>query len=117
MHILCKAGGLMIHDCPFTGWPDHGFYNLNPTLFWDLAAANHYEVLRIALGDIKNKTVIIIESREHVHELAMQRQLPENSELFVVLRKTTDAPFAIPHQGIYNGSLSSQAKNSWTTLR
>lgn len=117
IHFRCKTGGIMIHDCPFTGWTDHGFYNLNPTLFWDLSAANHYEILRMAIGDIGAKTLQNIESREHVHELAKNKRLPENSELFVVLRKTTDAPFQIPVQGIYSNGLSEQAREAWATLR
>src|SRR5207253_2432277 len=30
MHDLTVPGGLMIHESPFTGWIDHGFYNLHP---------------------------------------------------------------------------------------
>lgn len=37
----------MIHGMPFHGWIDHGFYCFQPTFYWDLAAANRYEPLKV----------------------------------------------------------------------
>jgi hypothetical protein len=45
VHERTFPGGLMIHAFPFVGWLDHGFYNFNPTLIADLAAANQYAFL------------------------------------------------------------------------
>jgi SAM-dependent methyltransferase len=50
-HWLCKPGGVMLHILPFTPWINHGFYNYNPILFRDLAAANGYEIKFFLIGD------------------------------------------------------------------
>ncbi len=45
IHELTKPGGLMLHVMPFQGWVDHGFFNFQPTLYWDLAESNNYDVV------------------------------------------------------------------------
>lgn len=50
-HHLCKKGGIMLHVLPFSRWINHGFYNYNPILFRDLAAACGYEIIFRAIGD------------------------------------------------------------------
>jgi hypothetical protein len=30
---------------PFLGWVDRGFFNFQPTFYWDLAEANGYHVV------------------------------------------------------------------------
>jgi hypothetical protein len=49
-HNLCRPGGAMLHCLPFFNWLNHGFYNFNPLLFVDLAAANGYELLRLSVA-------------------------------------------------------------------
>jgi hypothetical protein len=49
-HNLCGPGGVMLHCLPFFNWLNHGFYNFNPLLFVDLAAANEYELLRLSVA-------------------------------------------------------------------
>lgn len=70
MHDRCIDGGVMIHESPFTGWIDHGFYCLQPTLFYDVAAANGYEIVLVAIEQIDSGTIIRLESRDHVASLA-----------------------------------------------
>jgi hypothetical protein len=117
MHDACKVGGLMIHDAPFTGWVDHGFYCLQPTLFYDLARVNNYELLSVWVCNVAAKSHWIIECREGVHELAKAGTLPDNGMLLVAFRKTVDSPFAIPMQGVYEGAVSGQAMANWHSLR
>jgi hypothetical protein len=117
MHDACADGGLMVHDAPFTGWIDHGFYCLQPTLFYDLAAANCYEVVRVAIHTIEGQQIIPLEGRDHVSKLAAAGTLPPNSMLFVALRKYGDKPFKIPTQGVYAGALSAAGKQAWERLR
>jgi SAM-dependent methyltransferase len=50
IHNLCRPDGLMLHCLPFFNWLNHGFYNFNPLLFIDLAAANGYEILRLSVA-------------------------------------------------------------------
>lgn len=117
MHAACKIGGLMIHESPFTGWIDHGFYCLQPTLFYDLAAANGYEIVSVSIEQIEQGLILAVESRDHVIELAKRGELPDNSMLFVVFRKRAATPFAIPVQGYYAQTLSEAARKAWGELR
>ena len=43
MASLVKEGGWVLHENPFN-WGNHGFWNLNPTLFVDFYEANGFEV-------------------------------------------------------------------------
>lgn len=117
IHQHCRDGGLMIHDAPFTGWIDHGFYTFQPTLFYDLAAANNYEIERIAIHEIKSRLIVTIEQRDHIAQLASMGQIPNNALLFVVLRKRGSAKFTLPLQGYYSQSLSAQGMEAWWNLR
>lgn len=42
---MCELGGEIVHAAPTNNWPNHGFYQLSPTLFHDYYAANGFEVL------------------------------------------------------------------------
>lgn len=117
MHDACEVGGLMIHEGPFTGWTDHGFYNLQPTLFWDVARVNGYEVVKVAIEHLASRSIIHVESREQILELRRRDQLPDNAMLWVAMRKTRDAPFVVPIQGVYSGQVSTEATEAWKQLR
>lgn len=45
---LVKPGGWIIHENP-ANWGNHGFYNLNPTLFADFYEQNGFEVQELKL--------------------------------------------------------------------
>lgn len=117
MHDMTIAGGLMIHDAPFTGWIDHGFYTLQPTLFYDLAAANGYEVCRVYITEIRGDYVQRVESRDSIPKLAEEGKIPMNAALFVVLRKLFDQPFRLPFQGYYAQTLSPAGQRAWSEMR
>lgn len=115
MHDHCATGGLMIHDAPFTGWIDHGFYTLQPGLFYDLAAANGYEVVRVFVTELRTNTVIPVEGRDHIAMLADAGKIPMNAGLVVVLRKLGERAFKLPWQGYYSGQLSEAGRKAWET--
>jgi hypothetical protein len=118
MHDYTVPGGMMIHESPFTGWIEHGFYNLQPTLFYDLADFNEYLVLGMFVQDLTNRTILQIRERDQVYEYIKKRELPENSMLFTVLVKGPhDRPFQIPIQGYYRQSLSPIGMDAWQNLR
>src|SRR4030095_15846469 len=117
MHEFTVDGGLMIHEAPFTGWVEHGFYCLQPTLFYDLAAAKNYEIVLVAIEAIDPPTIIRLESREHVIELAKADKIPNNSMLFVVYRKRGNPRFLIPLQGYYAQTLSDEGNRAWAEMR
>lgn len=115
MHDHCAVGGLLIHESPFTGWIDHGFYTLQPTLYYDLARANGYAVVAVVVTQIQSQLAMRIVSREHL--LAFALHVPNNAMLFVAMRKTTDASFRVPMQGVYADAVSDEALKAWHTLR
>jgi hypothetical protein len=117
MHDRTAKDGLMIHESPFTGWIDHGFYNLNPTLFYDLAAANRYDIRYLALEQLGNPDPLRIHSREQILDAAREGMLPVNTMLFVVFRKVRDDAFRMPMQGYYDSAISEEARRSWQELR
>lgn len=117
IHDHCEVGGLMIHDCPFTGWIDHGFYTLQPGLFYDLAAANGYEVVRVYLTELRSNMVILVEGRDHIPVLAETGKIPMGASLVVVLRKLVAGAFRLPMQGYYSGRLSEAGNKAWSEMR
>lgn len=117
MHDHCIDGGLMIHDAPFHGQLDHGFYCLQPTLFYDLAAVNCYEIVMAAIYVIESQQIIRLEGREHVSSLIERGEVPDKSYLFVVYRKRSDGPFKIPMQGYYARTLGDSGNRAWEAMR
>jgi len=84
LHDLVKVGGYIAFDRPMNGWDDHCFYRIQPTLILDLAAANGYKIRHLGAHTIQG----------------------HGDLLFGLLQKTTDAPFAYPNQGKYQGMLA-----------
>lgn len=117
MHDAGEVGGLMIHESPFTGWTSHGFYNLQPTLFYDIAHENAYEMVLVATEHLRSRTWAEWKSHEDILAAKHCDQLPDHAMLFVAMRKTQDGPFAIPTQAVYSGSASQFEQAMWGVLR
>lgn len=118
VHDYTLPNGLMIHEVPFTGWYDHGFYNIQPTFFWDLAAFNGYAVVLLLYAELKPLKLVQLTKRESIIELVKQKSISENALLFCILKKPAEErPFRIPIQGYYAGIISQEAAQAWKTLR
>jgi hypothetical protein len=118
IHEVTLPGGMMIHESPFTGWIDHGFYSLQPTLFFDLAAANGYLILGMLIQDMTGFAITQLPTRESVYELAQSGQIADNTMLMTVLVKgNVEAPFQIPMQGYYGSKLSAAGEQAWRVMR
>ena len=118
MHNLTRPGGLMIHHAPFVGWVGHGFYALQPTLFWDLAEANNYHVHVMLYAELKPPRLETLAGRDAVLEMARDGRIGRNANLAAVLRRpATEAAFRIPFQGYYAGRVSQAAVDAWSRLR
>ena len=118
VHDHTRPGGFMLHGMPFTGWIEHGFYNFNPTIIWDLAASNGYRVEMFIYSEIKPPKMVHLTEREQVRKMAKNRQIGENAMLYAVLRRPEEEkPFQLPMQGFYAESISPEAKAAWKTLR
>ena len=116
-HELTAPGGLMMHSSPFTGWPDHGFFNFQPTFFFDLARANRYEILSFICGRIKPLEYVQVRNHDDIPLLIQSAKIPAGSHINVLFRKTTDADFVVPMQGYYAGTLSKESTRFWHELR
>lgn len=117
-HNVTKPGGLMIHGLPWTGWIDHGFYNFQPTVYFDLAAANDYTLHTVCYAVTSPFELRSLNSRDSFAELARSGSLAPNTMLFGVMTKApTDAPFRTPMQGYYDGTLTKAQVTAWRTLR
>ena len=80
MAMMVKEGGTIIHENPFN-CGNHGFYNLNPTLFNDFYDANGFKVLecKLVTRDGRAATVPATErfsfTAEEVNVFAMAKRL------------------------------------------
>ena len=118
IHDHTRSGGLMIHGMPFSGWVDHGFYGFNPTLYWDLAGANGYDVLVMFYAELDPVKLVQLETRERIVEIARNDRIGRNSLTYAVFRRPVEAhPFRVPIQGYYAGTISREASDAWKTLR
>ncbi|OIQ73062.1 hypothetical protein GALL_453030 [mine drainage metagenome] len=45
IHQLLKDGGVVLHILPALGDCNHGFWNIHPTVYFDIARENGYEIL------------------------------------------------------------------------
>lgn len=118
IHDHTAPGGVMVHGLPFSGWVDHGFFNFNPTFYWDLAAANGYTMMAAIYTELKPLKLVQLQQRESIHEMARQGLLGNNSLIYVVLRKPDlNSDFRIPFQGYYANAISKEAADAWKTLR
>jgi len=104
IHNLCATEGFMIHGLPFQGYLNHGFYNYQPSFYYDLASANGY-VLEGLYLNIHHASGDIV---PYSDELMKYLYLPPGTDtlLFAVFRKMEDAEFVTPFNGQYiEGSL------------
>ncbi len=51
IHQLLRVGGVQLHTLASFAGIDHGFYNVHPTTFLDMARANHYDVVDVSYID------------------------------------------------------------------
>jgi SAM-dependent methyltransferase len=118
IHDHTRPGGLMLHVAPFTGWMDHGFYNFNPTIFWDLARANDYHILVALYAELAPVKIVQLHDREQILAMAQNGQIGTNTMIYVTLRKPAkEMPFQVPIQGYYAGAISRDAAKAWSSLR
>lgn len=113
-HDLTRPGGLMLHTMPFRGALEHGFYNFNPTFYWDLASANGYTVLMLVYAELKPPKLVQLTEREQVFDMERQGLLGQSANLYAVFRKSDlESEFRTPMQGIYGGTVSDEVIKEW----
>jgi hypothetical protein len=108
IHEVTAPDGIMIHVMPFLGWTDHGFFNLQPTLYWDLAQYNNYEVVCFTYQSDAN-TLTEVSDRAGVMDsmeaLARKGNPVISSNIYLAFKKSNSSkPFQIPMQGFFQVS-------------
>lgn len=78
LHDLTRVGGWLVIDRPVQGYPGHGFFNADESVYPDVAAANHYDL----------------------HYLS-RRTTTRGELVTAILRRTRPGDFVIPNQGRY----------------
>lgn len=117
-HNLTASGGLMLHVVPFTGYTNHGFYNYQPNLFYDLAAANGYAIERLRLADREGELADLHAPSDLAAYFLpflglAARNERSNTFLVALLRRSGSAEFVIPCQGRYLASLEGSAREAY----
>lgn len=106
VHECTNSNGIMLHVMPFLGWIDHGFFNFQPTFYWDLAEANLYQVKAFLF--INGKKFVSFHNRQAVTQYLHQLQvnpsqcpvIPSNS--YVALQQSSNpSDFKIPMQKFF----------------
>lgn len=89
-----RPGGRIFHTPPLS-MVNHGFFNLCPTLFFDLYTQNGWEIEHLqALRDLGRGEPLPV---EHVKRC----KAPPEAVLHVLARRTSDAPLTFPRQSKY----------------
>lgn len=118
IHERTKSGGLMLHGLPFQGWVDHGFYNFQPTFYFDLAEANTYAPAVVMYAEINPSRIEGIKDRSSIHDMAEKNEIGDNALIYTALRKRSGQnPFKPPMQGYYARRIDKQAAERWEKLR
>jgi len=95
MASMVKEGGYIIHENP-ANWGNHGFYNLNPTLFFDFYTDNGFEV-----QDLK---LVTRDGRSFVpNPVKRFRFSDEEVNIFCIAQRIKVQPLIFPIQTKYKG--------------
>lgn len=115
-HELCAVGGVMLHCLPFGPWTNHGFFNYNPVVFRDLAAANQYEVPFFWIGN-RWGNYVDGSAVDFYREKKGDRLWDDLKAIsigvagvfnVVAFKKVHAGPFQMPIQGKYQNDLESE---------
>ncbi len=90
---LLKEGGIIIHENPFN-WGNHGFWNLNPTLYHDFYTDNGCEILEC----------VLVTRGGGIAEVPITGRfqfLQDEANCLCVAVKLEDVPIAFPTQTKY----------------
>ena len=120
VHDRTRPGGIIYHSLPHQGAYDHGFFNYQPTFFFDLAGANGYELLLLVYTDgtrPPGQQHMQIKDRADYVRLATEGRISSQGGLHAILRKGSDErPFRAPFQAYYANTLPPSLASAWNAL-
>lgn len=88
VHQLTKPGGVMVHGTSLSGWYEQGLFSIKPTLFWNLAEKNGYEIMAFVYAELHPLKLLEIPSPEDFIALVKEQMIAAESLLYVFLRKS-----------------------------
>lgn len=95
MAALLKVGGIIIHENPFN-WGNHGFWNINPTLYHDFYTDNGFEILECKLLTRDGR---VAEPKLTGRFIFTQAE----ANCFVIAARVEEVEFTFPTQAKYRG--------------
>lgn len=103
IHDLTRAGGVMVHQLPVSGYPDHGFFLYTGRFFFMLASCNGYEIIDVHYDDPGKVEDLTQGARNAGRYHAALKTLLHNPPMpvtncgmTVCYRKMTNSPFVGP---------------------
>lgn len=87
IHALLKVGGIQIHTLPAYGYIDHGFYNIHPSVYLDMARANAYDVVDVLYIDNINTRMARVTHRKPFDFGTLPIQLGEMGDTYALMTK------------------------------
>jgi SAM-dependent methyltransferase len=104
MHDALKVDGVIYHQLPASGYLDHGYFCYTPLFFRELAQANSYEMMTLAVTHAGESRIDALGLTSMSGETLLTPPAPSHDadnripafNIHVILRKTTDAAFRAP---------------------
>lgn len=118
VHDLCKVGGIMIHNLPFTGYIDHGFYNFQPNLFVEIARSNKYTMKQLWIGSSDGNRIEKIDvsagyykNNDFLGKFDMNNW-NQNLLVLAIMQKENNDEFRMPFQNMYDADITEETIKS-----
>lgn len=109
---LVKVGGFILHINPAAMF-NHGFYNLNPTLYSDFYGENGFTVLFLkAVGNM-----LVAPQLVEVPPVARIKEMPFNASIVCVAQRVSQQPLRWPMQAKYRFNPTQKAGASAAAVR
>ena len=106
---MVNKDGRIIHDSPTAGLIDHGFYNIQPTLYYDFYKANEFELNKMCISRQTND-LMLTHLWEHIDYIpgmydlhsAMLNDSKLYQTFFIATKRNTFKEMKVPQQSMWS---------------
>lgn len=102
---MCAVGGEIIHGAPMNNWPNHGFYQFSPTLYFDFYESNGFEVVESSILQMHAPPSTLRFKSKYRRELSFGSPIPKDGHYYNFwcrVRKVREqSEMRSPFQGAY----------------